>query len=294
MHANHRVTFCGLVAAVLHVEPAWIELFKEKCDLNYIQELQTAPTVTVMGKWFKVNKVARTSASKLVSVLTFFVHLTRVQLGPLYEKLKTRLYNAQYHREKRLEAKYKGDVSKMRDDLGFEVPVRVKRRRKSKQQSTSTNENRGAEHVQQGSAIISETEPQTQAAKENASAQIGDHESSTGDSIAVNTLNQELRPEVTESANVNGTALSVTSGINSNNSVTGLASSAQDVVNSLVASEVSKFFSSESAGTNAAAPALNICKNMSCAWIWSFTFVCSEYWCSFKGEMQFVLPISNG
>jgi hypothetical protein len=201
----------------------------------------------------------------------------------LYEKLKTRLYNALYHREKRLEAKYKGDLAKMREDLGFDVQVRVKRRRKSKQQSTATTEEGAPKRAQQDSAITLDNEPQTQTAEDrNASPQINGHAASAGNSsgpvlepIALvqsqketqQILNQNLRPEDTDSAHANGSAVSVTSGINVYNSVTGLTNSTENAGNSVIASEVSIFFSTTSTGTNAADPALNIRKNLiSCAW----------------------------
>ena len=51
---------------MLNLDPEWLKLFKEKCELNHLQDLNTLPTVTVMAKWFQVNKLARISASNLV------------------------------------------------------------------------------------------------------------------------------------------------------------------------------------------------------------------------------------
>ena len=110
-----------------------MKVFKEKCDLNHLQDLTTMPTVTVMAKWFMVDKLARISASNLVISLVIHVFLIiELQIAPLYEKLKDRLYNSFYRRQKRLEKKYNGDISKVREELGVDVPLRTKRRRLSK------------------------------------------------------------------------------------------------------------------------------------------------------------------
>ena len=61
-----------------------------------------------------------------------------LQIAPLYEKLKHRLYNSFYRRQKRLESRFSGDITKIREELGVDVPHRPKRPRKSKEVSQST------------------------------------------------------------------------------------------------------------------------------------------------------------
>ena len=61
-----------------------------------------------------------------------------LQIAPLYEKLKYRLYNSLYRRQKRLESRFNGDVLKMREELGVDVPQRAKRPRRSKGDSESS------------------------------------------------------------------------------------------------------------------------------------------------------------
>ena len=51
---------------MLKLDAEWVKVFKEKCELNHLQDLSTMPTVTVMAKWFMVDKLARVSASNLV------------------------------------------------------------------------------------------------------------------------------------------------------------------------------------------------------------------------------------
>ena len=51
---------------MLKLDAEWVKVFKEKCELNHLQDLSTMPTVTVMAKWFMVDKLARISASNLV------------------------------------------------------------------------------------------------------------------------------------------------------------------------------------------------------------------------------------
>ena len=54
-----------------------------------------------------------------------------MQIEDLYEKLKFRLYNTEYRKMKRIEQRYDGDRSKIRTDLGFDLPFRAKRVRKT-------------------------------------------------------------------------------------------------------------------------------------------------------------------
>ena len=68
LNTNHRLTFCGLLSAVFNADSEWINVFKEKCEINHLQDLNTMPTVTVMAKWFLVNKLARVTASNLVQI----------------------------------------------------------------------------------------------------------------------------------------------------------------------------------------------------------------------------------
>ena len=56
----------------------------------------------------------------------------------MYDKLKHRLYNSFYRRQKRLESRFSGDLLKIRDELGVDIPKRPKRPRKSKENSEPT------------------------------------------------------------------------------------------------------------------------------------------------------------
>ena len=55
-----------------------------------------------------------------------------------YEKLRTKLYNTEYRRLARIEKKYNGDRVKIREELGFEMPVRSKRKRTQSDSTASS------------------------------------------------------------------------------------------------------------------------------------------------------------
>ena len=188
------------------------------------------------------------------------MHLTKPQLGPLYDKLKSRLYNALYHREKRLEAKYKGDKTKMREDLGFEVPVRIKRPRKSKENTTSTspkdNSTEGLTKDDDKGVPVSSSpmHPVTLVEK---------------DSTTEDTTGKDLRPEVrdtgTDSVNSIEVPLSLTSGINGTNSVAGSATSTTHAPHlQIQQSEVGIFFTTAEVTSHATPATSNARKNFNC------------------------------
>ena len=54
-----------------------------------------------------------------------------------YEKLKAKLYNTEYRRLARIDKKYNGDRVKIREELGFDMPVRSKRKRTQKDATDS-------------------------------------------------------------------------------------------------------------------------------------------------------------
>ena len=60
-----------------------------------------------------------------------------MQIEDLYEKLRFKLYNTEYRKMKRIEKRYDGDRSKIRSDLGFELPFRAKRVRKTSKDKAS-------------------------------------------------------------------------------------------------------------------------------------------------------------
>ena len=59
-----------------------------------------------------------------------------MQIEDLYEKLRFKLYNTEYRKMKRIEKRYDGDRSKIRSDLGFDLPFRAKRVRKNKDKAS--------------------------------------------------------------------------------------------------------------------------------------------------------------
>ena len=178
-----------------------------------------------------------------------------LQLGPLYDRLKSRLYNALYHREKRLEAKYKGDKTKMREDLGFEVPVRIKRPRKSKENTTSTSPKDNSTEVlakDDNKGVPTSTSPMhpvTLGEKDNATE---------------HTPGNDLRPEVrdtgTDSVDSIDLPVPLTSGINGANSVAGSATSTTPQL-PIQQSEVGIFFTTPGATSHATPATSNARKN---------------------------------
>ena len=216
------------------------------------------------------------------------MHLTNLQLAPLYDKLKSRLYNALYHREKRLEAKYKGDKSKMREDLGFEVPVRIKRPRKSKENSTTASPQQTTSDV-----VSKDDDTSVRAGECSSDANSGspmDASTPVQKNTTQHTTGGDLRPDVRDSANTNEMAVSLTSGINSTNSVAGSnTSSARPPQISIDQSAVELFFTTPGATTQATPGNSIASKNYKCFHTCKnqhICFFCSEYFSRLKRKMQ--------
>ena len=138
LQSTHPVVFSGLLAAIFYADPDWVKLMKEKSEICHLRDLSTMPTANVMAKWFKFDARARLSASKLVFIYLSLWHINIwcMQIEDLYEKLKFRLYNTEYRKMKRIEQRYDGDRSKILNELGFDLPFRAKRVRKTKDKTT--------------------------------------------------------------------------------------------------------------------------------------------------------------
>ena len=62
------------------------------------------------------------------------------QIEQDYEKLKNKLYNSEYRRMMRIEKKYNGDRTKIQQELGFVLPLRSKRKRRTKAAKLSNSD----------------------------------------------------------------------------------------------------------------------------------------------------------
>ena len=287
---------------VLNVDPEWVKVFKEKCEINNLYDLNTMPTVTVMAKWFQVDKLARLSASKLVQNFFYIIILTHAQIGPLYEKLKDRLYNSFYRRQKRLEARYKGDLLKMREELGVEIPLRAKRPRKSKEASTSTKSDVTGDTPQNGDAPQSETLSKTMSTTANVNTNSDGNvqaefiaaanttpylEKHSDSSLPATTSNvstgieTDLRPEGSTTAS----AVLVPSGVNTINSVAGSEKGSVGE-NKPCPADVSMFFTASNSNSSTHDTQVNTGKYPFIEMLQSYAWFYSECFSRGKGAVQ--------
>jgi len=130
-----------------------------------------------------------------------------------YEKLRTKLYNSEYRRLIRIDKKYNGDRVKIREELGFDMPVRAKRQRQLKtkegidsrsnpvgntQDNNATNDHTNTES---SSAEVKSTCAPSSASKEVAEVSVTESSdaSSTKNTVSTNLTGTDVTGDICES-----------------------------------------------------------------------------------------------